>query len=250
MRTSSENTRSLRKELYRRAVQDSFVKLDPRRMVRNPVMFVVEVGSLLTTGLWIQSLFGKGEAAPWFIGWVCLWLWFTVLFANFSEALAEGRGKAQAEALRRTRKDTNAKKIAHLPTKGERPGKYTITSSAALRQGDLFLVEAGDILAADGEIVEGIASVDDSAVTGESAPVIRESGGDRSAVTGGTRILSDWLVVSISANPGDSFLDRMIAMVEGAKRKKTPNEIALDILLAAFSRCWWYLPTLFRQFRF
>jgi K+-transporting ATPase ATPase B chain len=216
-------------------VLDAFVKLDPRRMVRNPVMFVVEVGSLLTAGLWIQSLIGKGEAQPWFIGWVCLWLWFTVLFANFSEALAEGRGKAQAEALRRTRKDTNAKKIAHLPAKGERPGKYTITSSATLRQGDLFLVEAGDILAADGEIVEGIASVDESAVTGESAPVIRESGGDRSAVTGGTRILSDWLVVKVTANPGEGFLDRMINLVEGAKRQKTPNEIALNILLAAFT---------------
>jgi K+-transporting ATPase ATPase B chain len=235
MRTSNARTQSIQRELYRRAVLDAFVKLDPRRMVRNPVMFVVEVGSLLTAGLWIQSLVGKGEAAPWFIGWVCLWLWFTVLFANFSEALAEGRGKAQAEALRRTRKDTNAKKIAHLPAKGERPGKYTITSSATLRQGDLFLVEAGDILAADGEIVEGIASVDESAVTGESAPVIRESGGDRSAVTGGTRILSDWLVVKVTANPGEGFLDRMINLVEGAKRQKTPNEIALNILLAAFT---------------
>ncbi|MCE5209404.1 MAG: potassium-transporting ATPase subunit KdpB [Chloroflexi bacterium] len=235
MRTSVETTHSLRRELYRRAIFDAFVKLDPRRMVRNPVMFVVEVGSVLTTGLWIQALSGKGEASPLFVGSISLWLWFTVLFANYAEALAEGRGKAQAEALRRTRKDTNAKKITHVPAKGERPGKYTITSSAALRQGDLFLVEAGDILAADGEIVEGIASVDESAVTGESAPVIRESGGDRSAVTGGTRILSDWLVVKVSANPGEGFLDRMISLVEGAKRQKTPNEIALSILLASFT---------------
>jgi K+-transporting ATPase ATPase B chain len=235
MRTSNNKTRSLRRELYRRAIFDAFVKLDPRRMVRNPVMFVVEVGSVLTAVLWIQSLFGKGEAAPWFVGSICLWLWFTVLFANYSEALAEGRGKAQAEALRRTRKDTNAKQIDHLPAKGERPGKYSIVSSATLCQGDLYLVEAGDILPADGEIVEGIASVDESAVTGESAPVIRESGGDRSAVTGGTRILSDWLVVKVSANPGEGFLDRMISLVEGAKRQKTPNEIALNILLAAFT---------------
>jgi K+-transporting ATPase ATPase B chain len=226
---------SLRRELYRNAIRDSFRKLDPRRMIHNPVMFVVEIGSVLTTGLWLESLWGKGEASPLFIGSICLWLWFTVLFANFSEALAEGRGKAQAEALRRTRKDTNAKIIRALPAKGERPGKYSVTSSIALRQGDLYLVEAGDILPADGEIVAGIASVDESAVTGESAPVIRESGGDRSAVTGGTRILSDWLAVKVSANPGEGFLDRMISLVEGAKRQKTPNEIALSILLASFT---------------
>lgn len=204
-------------------------------MARNPVMFVVEVGSVLTTGLWIQSLVGTGEAAPWFVGTICLWLWFTILFANFSEALAEGRGKAQAESLRRTRKETDTKKISQIPTKGEHPGKFTLAPSSTLRQGDLYLVEAGDILPADGEIVEGIASVDESAVTGESAPVIRESGGDRSAVTGGTRILSDWLVVKVSANPGEGFLDRMINLVEGAKRQKTPNEIALNILLASFT---------------
>lgn len=204
-------------------------------MVRNPVMFVVEVGSVLTTGLWIQSLVGSSETTPRFVGTICLWLWFTVLFANFSEGLAEGRGKAQAESLRRTRKETNAKKISHIPTKGEHPGKYLLVPSSALRQGDLYLVEAGDILPADGEIVEGIASVDESAVTGESAPVIRESGGDRSAVTGGTHILSDWLVVKVSANPGEGFLDRMIDLVEGAKRQKTPNEIALNVLLASFT---------------
>ncbi len=204
-------------------------------MIHNPVMFVVEVGSGLTAGLWLQSAFGSGEAAPWFIGMICVWLWFTVLFANFSEALAEGRGKAQAESLRRTRKETSAKKIPLRPAKDERPGQFTLTPSSSLRQGDLYLVEAGDIIPADGEIVEGIASVDESAVTGESAPVIRESGGDRSAVTGGTRILSDWLVVQVSARPGEGFLDRMINLIEGAKRQKTPNEIALNILLASFT---------------
>ncbi|HZU86043.1 MAG TPA: potassium-transporting ATPase subunit KdpB, partial [Anaerolineaceae bacterium] len=222
-------------KLYQRAALDSLVKLDPRHMIKNPVMFVVEIGSLLTTALYVQSLFGKGEAKPWFIGTITLWLWFTVLFANFSEALAEGRGKAQAEALRNTRKDTKAKKLSHLSAKGVHPGQFSVVASPSLRQGDLFLVEAGDILPADGEIVDGIASVDESAVTGESAPVIRESGGDRSAVTGGTRILSDWLVVKVSANPGEGFLDRMIGLVEGAKRQKTPNEIALNILLAAFT---------------
>ncbi len=235
MRTSRKTSKTLRRELYQRALLDSFIKLNPRQMVRNPVMFVVEVGSVLTTGLWMQSLLGKGETAPWFVGTICIWLWFTVLFANFSEALAEGRGKAQAESLRKTRKDTNAKKLSQIPSKGEHPGKYSVTPSSALRQGDLFLVEAGDILPADGEIVEGIASVDESAVTGESAPVIRESGGDRSAVTGGTRILSDWLVVKVTANPGEGFLDRMINLVEGAKRQKTPNEVALSILLASFT---------------
>lgn len=221
--------------LYRRAVLDAFIKLNPARMLRNPVMFVVEVGSVLTTFLWIQALVGKGEAPASFVGAIAIWLWFTVLFANFSEALAEGRGKAQAEALRKTRKETQAKKISHLPVKGMKPEQFNLTASTLLRQGDLFLVDMGDIVPADGEVVEGIASVDESAVTGESAPVIRESGGDRSAVTGGTRLLSDWLVVQVSANPGEGFLDRMIGLVEGAKRTKTPNEIALDILLASFT---------------
>jgi K+-transporting ATPase ATPase B chain len=227
--------KSFQSELYRHAVIDSFLKLDPRVQVRNPVMFVVEVVSVLTTGLWVQSLVGKGEAPASFIGAVAIWLWFTVVFANFSEALAEGRGKAQAEALRRTRQETSAKKLAKVPAKGMHPTDFMITPSTSLRQGDLFLAEAGDILPADGEVIEGIASVDESAVTGESAPVIRESGGDRSAVTGGTRILSDWLVIRVSANPGEGFLDRMISLVEGAKRQKTPNEIALNILLAAFT---------------
>jgi K+-transporting ATPase ATPase B chain len=236
-RVTMRPTRQLKKptgltsQMYRRALIDSFVKLNPRSMLRNPVMFVVEVGSLLTTALWIQAVLGTGEAPAWFIGAVSLWLWFTVLFANFSEAMAEGRGKAQAEALRRARKETTAK----LLQEPQRDSTYEIVSSSALRQGDVFLVEAGDIIAADGEIVEGIASVDESAITGESAPVIRESGGDRSAVTGGTRVLSDWLVVRVTAEPGGGFLDRVIKLIEGAKRQKTPNEIALDILLAAFT---------------
>jgi K+-transporting ATPase ATPase B chain len=227
---------ALRRELFQHAALDSFVKLDPRRMLRNPVMFVVEVGSLLTTILFIQALFGKGEAPAGFIGTVALWLWFTVLFANFSEAVAEGRGKAQAEALRKTRQTTQAKKIRLNVQKFERSKiEFDLTPSTKLRKNDLYLVEAGDILPVDGEIIEGVASVDESAVTGESAPVIRESGGDRSAVTGGTRLLSDWLIIRVTADPGEGFLDRMISLVEGASRQKTPNEIALDILLAGFT---------------
>jgi K+-transporting ATPase ATPase B chain len=220
-----------RGKLYQCAILDSFNKLNPRWMVRNPVMFVVEVGSLLTTALWIQALFGQGEAPANFIGGVALWLWFTVLFANFSEAVAEGRGKAQAEALRRTRKETQAKKLQ----KTQRDAKYDMVTSISLRKGDVYLVETNDLIPADGEIIEGIASVDESAVTGESAPVIREAGGDRSAVTGGTRVLSDWLIVRVTTDPGEGFLDRMIGLVEGAKRQKTPNEIALNILLAGFT---------------
>lgn len=218
-------------EMFRRAVVDAFRKLDPRVQVRNPVMFVVEVGSVLTTALFLQALLGQGEAGAGFIGAVAAWLWFTVLFANFAEAVAEGRGKAQAEALRRTRQETTAKKLASA----KRNAKVELVPSPKLRKGDYFLVEAGDVIPADGEIVEGIASVDESAVTGESAPVVRESGGDRSAVTGGTRILSDWLIVQVSVDPGEGFLDRMINLVEGAKRQKTPNEIALNILLAGFT---------------
>jgi K+-transporting ATPase ATPase B chain len=224
------------REIYQRAIVDSFTKLNPRWMVRNPVMFVVEVGSVLTTTLWIQALLGQGEAPTGFIGAIALWLWFTVLFANFSEAVAEGRGKAQAESLRKARQDTPAKKLRG-PAKDVQSAlsKTEVVSSTALRKNDLYLVEAGDILPADGEIIVGIASVDESAVTGESAPVVREAGGDRSAVTGGTRLLSDWLIVRVSADPGQGFLDRMISMVEGAKRQKTPNEIALNILLAGFT---------------
>jgi K+-transporting ATPase ATPase B chain len=217
--------------IVRRAVVDSFRKLDPRHQVRNPVMFVVEVGSVLTTALFVQAVVAKGEAPAGFILAVSLWLWFTVLFANFAEAMAEGRGKAQADSLRKARKDIQAKRIAQP----QRDAPVSAVSASLLRKGDHVLVQAGDFVPGDGEIVEGVASVDESAITGESAPVIRESGGDRSAVTGGTRVLSDWLIVRITANPGETFLDRMIAMVEGAKRQKTPNEIALDILLAALT---------------
>jgi len=221
--------------IYRRAVIDAVLKLDPRLMVRNPVMFMVETGSALTTILWVQGLTGHGEAPAGFIGAIAAWLWFTVLFANFAEALAEGRGKAQAEALKKMRQDTAAKRLLHGYTivKGQEPvaAHYVEVSSSTLRKGDLFYVKAGDIIPADGDVIEGIASVDESAITGESAPVIRESGGDRSAVTGGTLILSDWLIVRASADAGEGFLDHMIDLVEGAKRQKTPNEIALGILL-------------------
>ncbi len=218
-------------QIYRQAIIDAFLKLNPRYMVRNPVMFVTEVGGVLTLILFVQALLGHGEAKASFIGGVSLWLWLCVVFANFSEALAEGRGKAQAAALRRTRQETQAKKLRR-PKHG---AEYDLVPSTLLRQDDTFLVEAGDVIPADGAIIEGIASVDESAVTGESAPVIRESGGDRSAVTGGTRVLSDWLVVQVTANPGEGFLEHMISLVEGAKRQKTPNEIALNILLAAFT---------------
>ena len=225
-----------RGELYRHAMVAAFKKLNPRHQVRNPVMFVTEVGSLLTTVLWVQALFGKGEGSTGFIGAIAIWLWFTVLFANFSEALAEGRGKAQAESLRKARQDTPAKRLQGTPNTLEAALKVvSLVSSTKLIKNDLFLVETGDILPADGEIVYGIASVDESAVTGESAPVVREAGGDRSAVTGGTRLLSDWLIVRVSADPGQGFLDQMISLVEGAKRQKTPNEIALSILLSSFT---------------
>jgi K+-transporting ATPase ATPase B chain len=226
----------LRPDIYRRAILDAFKKLDPRREARNPVMFIVELGSLATTLLWLQALFGKGEAPAGFIGIISLWLWLTVLFANYSEAVAEGRGKAQAESLRRARKDTPAKRLRNPTDRLEiAQADLQSVSSTRLHKDDLYLVEAGDILPADGEIVFGIASVDESAVTGESAPVVREAGGDRSAVTGGTRLLSDWLIVRVSAEPGQGFLDHMISMVEGAKRQKTPNEIALTVLLSSFT---------------
>jgi len=217
--------------IMRQAVVDAFRKLTPRRQGRNPVMFVVYVGSILTTGLFVQALVGRGEAPAGFILAVSVWLWFTVLFANFAEAMAEGRGKAQAASLRKARRDILAKRLqtAH------RDAKYATVPATELQKGEVVLVEAGDTIPADGEIVEGIASVNESAITGESAPVIRESGGDRSSVTGGTQVLSDWLIVRVTANPGEAFLDRMIALVEGAQRQKTPNEIALDILLAALT---------------
>jgi potassium-transporting ATPase ATP-binding subunit len=213
------------------ATIDSFKKLTPQRQLRNPVMFVVYVGSILTTLLWMQAVAGRGEASPGFIFAVSLWLWFTVLFANFAEAMAEGRGKAQAASLRKARRDLQAKRLP----RPERAAKYETVSASTLRKGDVVLVEAGDFIPADGEVIDGVASVNESAITGESAPVIRESGGDKSSVTGGTQVLSDWLIVEVTANPGEAFLDRMIALVEGAKRQKTPNEIALDILLAGLT---------------
>jgi len=213
------------------ALIESLKKLDPRHQLRNPVMFVVEIGSVLTTGLWFQALAGHGEAPTGFIMAVSLWLWFTVIFANFAEAMAEGRGKAQAANLRKARQDTPAKKMMS-PKYGS---KFSTVSASALRKDDIVLVEAGENIPMDGEVIEGVASVNEAAITGESAPVIRESGGDRSAVTGGTTVLSDWLVIRITSNPGETFLDRMISMVEGAKRQKTPNEIALNILLAGMT---------------
>jgi len=217
--------------IVRRALVDAVLKLDPRRQLRNPVMFTVLVGSVLTTGLGFHALLGDSPESPAFIFGISLWLWFTVLFANFAEAMAEGRGKAQANALRRARQDVTAKKLSEP----RRDAAHTSVSATTLRKGDIILCEAGDSIPADGEVVEGIASVDESAITGESAPVIRESGGDRSSVTGGTRVLSDWLIVRVGVNPGEAFLDRMISLIEGARRQKTPNEIALDILLAALT---------------
>ena len=210
-----------------RAVLDSLKKLDPRWQARNPVMFVVEVGSVVTSAFFIRDLAAhQGHAGFDFA--IAMWLWFTVIFANFAEAVAEGRGKAQADFLRRTKSETIAKKL-------DANGSISEVPSSALRKGDLVQIDAGDLIPADGDVVKGAASVDESAITGESAPVVRESGGDRSAVTGGTRVLSDQIVVRVSANPGESFLDRMIALVEGARRQKTPNEIALSILLAGLT---------------
>ncbi len=221
----------LDREILRQALLDSFRKFSPRQQMKNPVMFVVWVGSILTTLLYFQALFGHGEAPSGFILSISLWLWFTVLFANFAESVAEGRAKAQAATLRRAKREIMAKKL-DAPRHG---ASFSTASSSSLRRGDVYLVEAGDMIPADGEVIEGVASVNESAITGESAPVIRESGGDFSAVTGGTTVLSDWLVVRVTSNPGESFLDRMIAMVEGAKRQKTPNEIALTILLVAMT---------------
>lgn len=217
--------------LVRPAILEAFRKLDPRVQWRNPVMFVVYVGSLFTTALWLQALSGHGEASAGFVFAIAAWLWFTVLFANFAESLAEGRSKAQAASLRGLKRDTPARKL-EFPAQG---ASETVVPSTALRKGDWFRVDAGEIIPADGEVVEGVASVDESAITGESAPVIRESGGDFSAVTGGTRVLSDWIIVKVSTNPGETFVDRMIAMVENARRQKTPNEIALTILLVALT---------------
>jgi K+-transporting ATPase ATPase B chain len=215
-------------DILRTALGESVRKLDPRHVAKNPVMFVVEIGSALTTILWLRDLFSATPVAPlWFTGAVSLWLWFTVIFANFAEAIAEGRGKAQAATLRRMRRETTALRRTN--------GREEQVPASSLRKGDVVVVEAGMLIPGDGEVIEGIASVDESAITGESAPVIRESGGDHSAVTGGTRVLSDRIVVRITAGPGESFLDRMIALVEGAERQKTPNEIALHILLVGLT---------------
>ena len=229
--SKSEKMSMFDARLVKPALIDSLRKLSPRNQWRNPVMFVVFIGSILTTLLLIPAIQGKGEASFGFILAITLWLWFTVLFANFAEALAEGRSKAQAASLRSARKNVVAKKLAG-PSRG---AAVSVVDGDSLRKGDIVLVETGDTIPVDGEVIEGVASVDESAITGESAPVIREFGGDASSVTGGTRVLSDWMVVRIGANPGETFLDRMISMVEGAKRQKTPNEIALTILLVALT---------------
>ncbi len=220
---------ALNRPLIANAIADAFRKLDPRELVKNPVMFVTAVVSALVTVLFVRDL-ANGAAAA-FTGQLAVWLWFTVLFANFAEALAEGRGRAQADTLRRARTETSAKRIADA----KKRDRFDTVSALDLRPGDLVLVEAGDLIPGDGEVIEGVASVNEAAVTGESAPVIREAGGDRSAVTGGTSVLSDWIIVRITSAPGSSFLDRMIALVEGAERQKTPNEIALSVLLAGMS---------------
>ena len=217
--------------LVKPAIVDSFRKLSPRAQAKNPVMFVVYIGSILTTILWIMALRGQAEAPAGFILAVSVWLWFTVLFANFAEALAEGRSKQQAASLRGIKTTVQAKVLSDA----RRRDRVEARAATALRRGDIVLIEAGDMVPGDGEVIEGVASVDESAITGESAPVIRESGGDFSSVTGGTRVLSDWIIVRITANPGESFLDRMISMVEGAKRQKTPNELALTILLVSLT---------------
>lgn len=232
---SEKKQAGMSKAMYLQAIKDAFRKLDPRDMIKNPVMFVVEIGSVITTLLWVWALDGNGTDEAWFVGTIAVWLWFTVLFANFAEALAEGRGKAQAAALRRMKQKTEAFRIcsSYNSGSGTEPVKEDLEQvpSTDLRKGDLFYVPAGTLIPVDGEIVAGIASVNESAITGESAPVIRESGGDRSAVTGGTTVLSDWLVVRVTQDPGEGFIDRMISLIEGANRQKTPNEQALNIFL-------------------
>src|SRR5271167_3441238 len=217
--------------ILRVAALDALRKLDPRSLAKNPVIFVTEMVSVVVTGFFLRDLVTHANS-PLFSGQIAFWLWFTVLFANFAEAVAEGRGKAQADALRKTRSDTRAKRYVDPKHLGD---NVEGVNALDLRVGDVVLVEAGDIIPGDGEVIEGVASVNESAITGESAPVIRESGGDRSAVTGGTTVISDHIKVRITANPGETFLDRMIALVEGAQRQKTPNEIALRILLAGLT---------------
>src|SRR5438309_3080877 len=225
--------------ILRPAILESFKKLAPQLVAKNPVMFVVEIGSILTTAIWLRDVLSpsSGQAPTWFTLAVAIWLWFTVVFANFAEAVAEGRGKAQAETLRRMRQDTVARKVRFWPPTDDVPGisNEDIIPASRLKKGDLVIVDAGQIIPGDGEVIDGIASVDESAITGESAPVIRESGGDRSAVTGGTKVLSDQVRIRITSNPGETFLDKMIALVEGAERQKTPNEVALNILIAGLT---------------
>jgi potassium-transporting ATPase ATP-binding subunit len=216
------------RELVLQAIRNSFPKLDPRLQLKNPVMFIVELGSVITTAIFFKNLAQGNDSQLWFVGTIAIWLWLTVLFANFAEAIAEGRGKAQAAALRATRTTTTALRRSH-------DGRLEEIAAPDLQKGDVVIVEAGMVIPADGEVIEGVGSVDESAITGESAPVIREAGGDRSAVTGGTKLLSDRLVIEVTQEPGQSFLDRMIALVEGAERRKTPNEIALNILLAGLT---------------
>ena len=230
MSAKQKNTFADQKMLGR-AIKDSFIKLSPKTQAENPVMFLVFVSAILTSVLWVVSLFGIKDAPGGFTLAIAIILWFTVLFANFAEAIAEGRGKAQADSLRASRKDVDAHKIPSA----EQKDNITVVPSAMLKKGELVIVKAGEQIPADGEVIEGAAFVDESAITGESAPVIREAGGDRSAVTGGTTVLSDWIVVKVTSEAGESFLDKMIAMVEGAARKKTPNEIALQIFLVALS---------------
>jgi potassium-transporting ATPase ATP-binding subunit len=229
LRRQTQSTTLLDPKILWPAFGSAFAKLDPRAMIANPVMFVVEVVAVPTTVVFLREIVTGGDNLA-FTFQIILWLWFTVLFANFAEAVAEGRGKAQAEALRRTRTETMAKRLA-----GKDRANHMLVAGTTLRVGDVVLVEAGDTIPSDGEVIEGVASVNEAAITGESAPVIRESGGDRSAVTGGTEVLSDWIVVRITAAAGATFLDRMISLVEGAERKKTPNEIALNILLAGLT---------------
>jgi potassium-transporting ATPase ATP-binding subunit len=221
--------------IVRRAIRDAFVKLNPRQVAKNPVMFVVEIGSILTTLLIVRDVARGDTGHLLFTVQVTLWLWFTVLFANFAEAMAEGRGKAQADTLRRAKTEAIANRITGDVRAGVELVKTEQIPAPKLRKDDVVLVHAGEFIPGDGEVIEGVASVDESAITGESAPVIRESGGDRSAVTGGTKVISDWIKVRITSNPGETFLDRMIALVEGAERQKTPNEIALNILLAGLT---------------
>jgi potassium-transporting ATPase ATP-binding subunit len=234
-KSSQANSESSTRGVYKQALLQSVIKLNPIKLLHNFVMLVVEIGSVITTVLFVLALFSITNDDVFFVGMISLWLWFTVIFANFSEALAEGRGKAQADALKKMRIETNVRRLnrSYLIERKKIPEEkdFEIVASPSLRKGDYFFVEKSDVIPADGDVVVGAASVDESAITGESAPVIREAGGDSSAVTGGTKLLSDWLVVKVSNDPGEGFVDRMIGLIEGAKRKKTPNEIALDILL-------------------